>query len=333
MSLTIVGCGLASPFGLTTRDHVFFLRAYAVPPPLPPFVRDDDKAVDVHACRWLAWRMPVEERLVALAEMALSEALESASIERPRLVLCAGRERPGLSEREVRAVESALVSKLRASSSSRVSGEAGIFRALAEADAQGRETGPLVFVAVDSFVSLEWVAHHVARPPSYWEGRPLPPSEASAVLVVDSPARARRERWPVMGTVLKSVTEMGTSNDDNDESPDGAAMTRAFRSLRTGPVHFAFGQTIVDSLRRREWFLMTGRNADSFRAGCAFECVESAIGAVGAAAGAANLVHGLSVLRHDAASFEAPARAPFVAWAISSDGTRGMASIDVEEGT
>lgn len=331
MSLAIVGCGLVSPFGLTTRDHVFFLRAAAVPPPLPPFVREDEKAVDVHACHWLAWRTPVHERLLALAEKAIAEALEHTPIERPRLVMCVGRERPGLSGRDVRAVESALASKLGASSSARVVGEAGVFRALAEADTAGQESGPLVLVAVDSFVSLEWVAHRVASPPGPWEGRPLPPSEAAAVLVLDSPAHARREHWPVLGTVRKSVVQMSTSNDDNDESPDGAAMTRAFRGLRTGPVHFAFGQTIVDSLRRREWFLMTGRNADPFRAGCAFECLESSIGAVGAAAGAANLVYGLSVLRHDAASFEAPGREPFVAWAVSSDGTRGIASVEVEE--
>jgi hypothetical protein len=331
MSLGILGSGLVSPFGNTTRDHVFFLRAAAVPPPLPPFVRDDDKALDLHACRWLAWRTKVADRLIALAAMALDEALAPAPIERPRLVLCVGRERPGLTESDLRAVERALADKLGASSSARVRGEAGVFRALAEADASGHEAGPLVLVAVDSFVSLEWAAHRVASPPSPWEGRPLPPSEAAAALVLESPAQARRMGFPMIGTIRKSAVELGGANDDNDESPDGAAMTRAFRSVQTGPVHFAFGQTIVDSLRRREWFLMTGRNADHFRADCAFECVESAIGAVGAAAGAANLVFGLAVLRHEAAAFEPKGREPFLAWAISSDGTRGIASVAVEK--
>src|SRR5262249_9431929 len=122
----------------------------------------------------------------------------------------------------------------------------------------------------------------------------------------------------------------GDSNDANDEPADGVALTRLLRELGLARVSFAFGQHVVDGLRQRDWLLATARNAEPFRQGCSDECLEYSIGAVGVAGGAMALVYGLAVLQHDAASFDGSRNAPFLAWAISADGMRGMASAVAE---
>ena len=65
--------------------------------------------------------------------------------------------------------------------------------------------------------------------------------------------------------------------------------------------------------------------ADRFEQEHEVACPEGAIGAVGAAAGAVSLVYGLAVMRHGATEDPKAAEAPFLAWAISPDGTRGAA--------
>jgi hypothetical protein len=331
VTLAIAHTGMVSPYGLSPADHVFFLRA-GLTAALSPFLSSDDLIVDAYACPWIDPKASVGDRLLQLAEGATLAAEDPRAPERPVLFLCVGAERPGLSADDIATLEAGLTRRIGAAECVRlVEGEAGFFRALRNARRRADDGAHVVVVAVDSFVSLEWVAHRMKNPPGPWATPPPPWSEGAAALYLQSTSTAEQKGRGIIGTVHASATREGASCDDNDEPVDGVAMTIAYSKLGLGRVHFAFGQTFVDSLRRREWFMMAARNGDQFRHGCAFECIESTIGSVGAAAGAMNLVYGLAMLRHRATPPETPRADPFVAWAISPDGVRGIASVSVEE--
>jgi hypothetical protein len=55
--------------------------------------------------------------------------------------------------------------------------------------------------------------------------------------------------------------------------------------------------------------------------------VETRLGRLGAAAGLFNVAYGASVLHHDATEREVAPGSPALAWAISRDGTRGVATL------
>jgi hypothetical protein len=93
-------------------------------------------------------------------------------------------------------------------------------------------------------------------------------------------------------------------------------------------VGFVFGPDRVDSLRKLEWHAASARNGARFDPACAMLTPETEMGRVGAAAGLVNLVQGLAMLRHGTVLREIipPASRTACAWAISPDGTRGIAS-------
>ncbi len=333
MTLAIVGMGLVSPFGRSPREHVFFLRAGVPAPTALPFEADEDTPVRVHACPWIDAAVGAAERMTALAEAALDTALaplRDAALPEPALAIDLARERPGLDANEQRRVVDALARRFSPPDTGQVWGEAGVFTALKDAERQvARDPAAAVaIVAVDSHISLPFMTHHVLHPPTRWESVRPYPSEAAAALVVMSPKLAARQRLPVLGTVHRSAVAVGAANDDNDETVDAAAMTSVLRELGSASVPCAFGQGVVDALRREEWSRAVARCSAQFW-DCRHFCIETSIGGVGAAAGAANLVHGVALLRHRAADVPAPADA-LMAWAISRDGTRGAASVGVE---
>jgi hypothetical protein len=333
MTAAVVGYGMVSPGGLTPRDHAFFVFSGVLTPPPSPFVTADDRAVDVWYCPWLGASMPVHERLVALAEAALRDALaplqgdlQGASA---ALVLCAGPPRPGLSKEDITRLSEALVARAGCSLALSSAGDAGVFAALSRCmellDKGSARVA--VIVAVDSFISLEAAEERVRFPPSYWSVEAPAPSEAAAAVALMAPDAARRGGLEILGTIRRCASMLGASNDENDAPVDGAAMAAALRSLPSDEaVGFVFGQDRVDSLRKMEWHLASARNAGRFDRACAMWTPEAEIGRVGAAAGLVNLVQGLAMLRHRTALREAaPASRTACAWAISPDGTRGLA--------
>jgi hypothetical protein len=58
--------------------------------------------------------------------------------------------------------------------------------------------------------------------------------------------------------------------------------------------------------------------------------IDTELGAVGAAAGAMNLAYGLAVVDHRTTDAPVQEGDPFLAWAISRDGTRGLAAVSVK---
>ncbi len=330
MTLAVVGMGLVSPFGCSPREHVLFRRAHVPGPFAPPFKRADGEPTRVYFCPWLDAGQEPAERMAELASTALEEALCSytaAGWPAPALRVCMARARPGLDQHTHEAITDALQTRYRPPSMGRFWAEAGVFAALKEAEGElaRDDVGAIAIVAVDSHVSLDWLTHHVQSPPTRWEADRPRPSEAAAALLVMSPKSAQRFRLPALARVHKSALAMGLANDDNDEPVDALPMGAALRELGQAPVLHAFGQGLCDDLRREEWHRAIGRQASRFW-DCQHDCLESDIGAVGAAAGAGNLVYGATALR-----LGALAPGPFVAWAISRDGTRGVASLSVEE--
>lgn len=333
MTPAIVGMGLVSPFGRSPREHVFFGRAHVPGPFTSPFVTDDDTSIRVFHCPWLDAALPIAERLVALTTTALDDALAPIAelgLPAPKLQLCLSRARPGLDVRDLEAVTEAIRTRYHPSSIEQVWAEAGIFAALKEAEAQlaRNDDAIIALLAVDSYVSLGWLTHVVEHPKTRWESARPRPSEAAAALLLMSPKGAHRYRLPVLGTILKSALAVGAANDDNDEPVDALAMGAALREVGSARVPAAFGQSVVDALRREDWYRAVSRQSERFW-DCRNECLESAIGSVGAAAGAANLVYGAAEVRHCAALNPSPSE-PFIAWAISRDGTRGVASVSVQ---
>lgn len=324
MELAIVGTGLVSPVGLSPEEHAFFLRAGARSTTAGAFVGADGEPIRVAHCPWLGARMPVSERLTWMASAALDYARRALGEDRAPVILCTSPPREGLSDDDVAAVADALTIG-REPAPSRASGPAGFFAALREAGERlsSGAARAVAIVAVDSAVhprALEAIRGTLESP---WRRRGPHPAEAAAAVVVMKAGEARARALDVLGTVAFAGVAASSSNDDNDEIVDGAAMTSLLRSAApSGPIGRVFGQHNVDSLRRLEWGYAAARNSTSLRPDAWMECVEEDIGAVGAAAGAVHLVYALAVDRHGTVS--RGEGDPFVAWAISRDGLRGL---------
>ncbi|MFO0759557.1 MAG: hypothetical protein U0359_23900 [Byssovorax sp.] len=334
MTLAVLGMGLVSPFGRSPREHALFRRARVPGPSASPFLDAEDAPVRAHACPFLDAAMPIADRMIALAETALDAAiapLHEAGLPSPTLTVGLARERPGLDAGAAQTVTRALGARSPGAPPSAVWGEAGVFTALQQASREIARDGSraVAVVAVDSYISLPFITHHVKHPPTRWESEGPYPSEAAAALVVASPRLAANLGVPVLATLHKSATARGASNDDNDELVDGIAMVAALRELGDDSVRFAFGQQGVDALRREEWSRATARNAVRFWE-CENVCAESFLGRVGASAGAVSLVYGMAMLRHGCADDLPRGAMPMLAWAVSRDGTRGAASATVD---
>lgn len=332
MSLAVLGTGLVSPVGLTARDHAFFIRAREPAPGPSPFVRSDLRSLDVRLCPWLGARLPVADRLVSMAEMAIAEALAPLPSDvRPAIYLCTARPRPGLTEEDRAHLARAVLARVRAPTSTPVWEASGAFEAIQLAEETFREgrADIAVVVAADTWISIAALAELVEHPPGPWAMEPSCPSEAAAAFVLMSPTEARRRALTPLGVVHAAHVAAGLANDDNDEPADGAAMSRALRAIAPdAPVRAAFGQGSVDDLRAAEWRLAVARSVRSFDPWCQFLCPEEDMGVVGAAAGAVNLVYALAALRHRTVRLAEP-EAPFLVWAISRDGMRGLARCSV----
>ncbi|WP_438007178.1 hypothetical protein WME89_53150 [Sorangium sp. So ce321] len=332
MKLAVVGLGLVSPAGITSSEHVFYLRARVPAPQASPFLLASGQRLSVGFCPWIGARERAAARIARMALAAMDEAtrpLHSApGLDRLALVLVAASPRPGLSRDDVREVEAALAARLGGLEPLQFPGEAGCFAGLRAAEellAAGRARA-VVIVAADSLISIERLRHWVSRPPSPWAAEVPRPSEGAAALVVTAPDAARLARLPLLGTVHGAAIVEGRSTDADDAIVDGVAMTQALRDLpRAGRVGAVFGQLQVGSLRQTEWLLALARTGERFEPEHEVSCPEVDVGVVGAAAGAFNLAYGLATLRHGATGSPAASGAPMLAWAISPDGTRGVA--------
>jgi hypothetical protein len=334
MNLAVVGLGLVSPSGMSPAEHVFFARARLPAPPPRVFLDADDQKLAAIFCPVIGARASMAERLGWLGTRALASALaplREAQIERPALLICAPAPRPGVSADDVAEAERALTLELGGSVAARAAGEAGVFSLLPRAErllTEGaRKGGPtaVVMVGLDSFVSIEALAAEL-RAESPWSLSSPPPSEGAGALALMLPAAARSFGVPVLGSISGAAVAQGAARDDNDDPVDGAGMTTALRALPGGaPVQMVFGQQAVDELRLREWQIAVARCADRFDPDAVFDSVEAHSGRVGAAAGVMGIAHGMAVYRHGAGAGAQPRSGLFHAWAISRDGTRGIA--------
>jgi hypothetical protein len=137
---------------------------------------------------------------------------------------------------------------------------------------------------------------------------------------------ARRHGLAILGSVAGASVAAGAATDDNDAPVDGRAMALAIRALPAGErVRAAFGPWKADRLRQDEWQLASAIARERFAQPASFVCFEASAGRLGAASGLANLVYGLSALRLGALEDRDASNAPMFAWAISPDGTRGVA--------
>jgi hypothetical protein len=330
MNLAIIGTGLVSPVGLTPLHHASFLRAGLGLHPASAFVGSDGATVHVFHCPWLGAKRSVAERLGALGVHALREAIEPLKRvpllkpEDAALFVCVSRPRPGLTDADRQSAVKALTDATMIPLRQVFTGAASFFGALGVAGnfvSTGRVRAAVV-VAVDSFVSLEAVRVELNTPPSAWFREPPPLSEAAAAVVLMKGPEAR-ELALSLGTVHYASALKGQGNDDDDDLVDGATLQALFNQVPDlgAPLVRAYGQDEVDRLRHTEWTCASARTTARFDRVVTTACVERWTGRVGSAAGAMQLVYALAAERHHAMQAGA---GPFVAWAISRDGTRGL---------
>jgi hypothetical protein len=338
LDLAVIGIGLISPAAATSRENVFFLRAGATLPSPSPFLNGDDESIPVGYCPWIQPFEDLERRLVALAANAVEEsaaplhALKSRGELRVAPFACLPSAGSGLADEALARVAAEPVKGLGSAPVDRAAGAAGVFRALREAAdrlRQGAADMALVF-AVDSWMSAPALAARRLRPPNPWlPSRPEPAEGAAAMLITTARTSARLGLRP-LGHIRDSRATAGSSNDQNDDVVDGAAMTSLLYTLSPGsPIRWVYGQSGVDLLRSREWNWAVARMADRFHPEYFDACLEAEVGDIGAAAGLANLVYGFASLRHGAAPAASDPQTPFAAWAVSADGTRGVALCEV----
>ncbi len=213
----------------------------------------------------------------------------------------------------------------------RLTGEAGFFEGLAVCEEllAGGEVRAVALVAADSYVTRGYLAEYRACAGSPWDADLPLPSEGAAALLVTTSQFARDEELEVLATVRHATTRRGDAHDDNDVPLDGAAMTALLHALPDAcrPLRASFGPHGVGALRDRDWNLAAARCA-ALDVSCVAVSLEGDIGRLGAASGAASVVYGIAVHRHGAWPVEPPpTEAPFLAWAVSPDGTRGIAAI------
>lgn len=337
--LAIVGAGLVSPLGLTPEEHAFFLRAEVHAASPGGFMDGEGEPVRAAYCPWLGAELPVAARLVWLARCALRSAvspLEGTSLEsasgrlHAALHVVTAAPRAGLAEADRAALEADLVEAFEPPQAARATGEASCFAALASIGPRlSRGTDPAaVLVAADSWICQDALAAWQRLQQMPWEADLPRAGEVAAALAVMLPDQARREGLEILAMIHHAATALGQANDDNDAIVDGVAMTALLSGLPPlgGPLRASFGPHGMGSLRRREWEMAAARLAGRLDPACDFICLESSIGTAGAAAGLAGLVYALAVHRHATWSTPRAAGAPFVAWAISPDGIRGLAA-------
>ncbi|MDI1433421.1 hypothetical protein [Polyangium sorediatum] len=311
MTLSVVGLGLCSPAGALVRDHVFFPRANAPPPAPAPFVLADGRPFEVGYARFVPPDLDLPDRLIALGRIALEEARPAPGMP---LVVCLPAPCEGLPAALLDDVASRLAAVAESSRVECFTGAAGVFDALARIDAHGWPGA--VIVGVDSFFHADRAAALAARPPGPFAPARLWPAEGAGALVV---VRGMRKD---ASTILMSKTAHGRGTDDDDEPVDAAALTNLLADLPEGtPIRVVFGQDRVDALRAREWEWSAARQASRFHAEALGVCLEAEIGQVGAAAGVMGLVHAFGSVRHGVC----PSDSRLLAWALSQDGTRGLA--------
>lgn len=331
MTLHVLGAGLVSPIATSAHQHALFVEAGLGKNPPTAFFSADDAPIFVHHAPWLGARMPLAERMAALAvgaaREALAQACDAAASQRTALALCIGESdgRPdeGVVEQATKAIADGLGVRVRG----RARGAASAFAAMAAAAdwlAAG-DVDAVLLVAVDSMVSLE-VARAEARGAPAWVLEAPSPSEAAAALVLVREGVG--PRGASLALLSAASTLRGEGSDMDDAPVLGTAMTTLLERVASSDVARVYGQLQVDDLRRDEWTFAAGRCADRLAPTVDSLCLEASIGRVGGAAGLAQVAW--AIARERALPAAAIPAGPALCWAISADGTRGLVRVQVE---
>jgi hypothetical protein len=337
-ALAVVGTGLVTPLARTPAEHALFIRAEVGAPAPGGFANEKGEPIPVAYCPWLGAHPAAEDRLVALAKVALADALDplrrrEGGARVPLAVLAiSSAPRVGLGEPERKAFEAALASEVKERAVGRLTGEAGFFEGLGVAQRvlQGGAVRAVLVIAADSYVTPAYLAEYQHLGACAWDTDLPRPSEGAAAVLLTTPDFARREGVEVLATIRYAATRHGEASDENDVLVDGADLAALLRGLPGAcrPIGASFGPHGGGALREREWNLAAARSVEAFDASCACLALENTVGALGAASGAANFVYGLAVHRYGAWPVEYGPRvdAPFIAWGISRNGIRGIAA-------
>ncbi|APR87915.1 hypothetical protein A7982_13264 [Minicystis rosea] len=279
----------------------------------------------------------MSDRMLELARHALEDALRPLRAARAapvlELHLCMPQQRAGLTPEDRARLETRVRGVAGAKAVTTFTGATGVFDALKHAQVRldADAVAAVAIVAVDSYVGEDALAEHVENPPSPWANTSPPPAEGAAALLVTTSAGAERLGLATQGTIHHAATAPGRATDDNDLPADGEAMASLLRTLPplAAPAPLVFGQASTDTLRYAEWQIAVARHPSRVHHEYEMRSFEAELGLVGDAAGAMNLAYGLAVTRHRTSGMDLATGVPFLAWAISRDGMRGVAAVSV----
>ncbi|MBK8259655.1 MAG: hypothetical protein IPK82_44235 [Polyangiaceae bacterium] len=350
--LILAGSGLVSPLGLGVIEHVFYTRASVSAPAPAAFETAVGDRLEVAHCGFLGAAAPPAERLSRLAEIAAHQALapwEGASGPRSVALVFIAPQRAGLDTAAVAQARDRVAQRARAVSVQTRTGAAAAFAAISQARTwlDTPDITAVLVVAVDSHIAVDALVDFFEHTDSPFARRTPPPAEGAAAWLLTSRERARALglRGPL---VVAASTALGQGHDNDDTIVDGRALTSLMDGLPPSRVELVCGQELVDDLRSRDWFLAHARfshdgaaggpkpRANSARIANRFSdttqlvTLEQETGRLGAAAGVAAVAFGAGQLAHGVFAEIAP-EAPLLAWAISTDGTRGVALLNGAE--
>lgn len=331
MNLAIFGTGLVTPIATNAPQHAAFVASGLGLNPASAFLVDDEPLAVRH-CPWLGAQVGVRDRQIVLARRALLEGVGGPSGSEIPLLVCTSQDRLGFTAED----RAALLRALDAENEERWArgrfrvretflGAAGAFDALAYANelvASGADR--VALVAVDSLISLDTIRDLFPTLQAPWTSDVLAPSEGAAATLLGPRGDGQ------IAEVLFAATKLGQGSDDDDAIVDGAAMTALVRAIpRCAPITRWYGQSQGDQLRRHEWRYAITRNVERAHPDYDGICLEHESGSLGAAAGLAHLVYGVACELHHEPDDDPRPGGPIAAWAISRDGLRGLAALEV----
>lgn len=317
MRLAIVGAGLVTPLGITPLQHAAFLRA-GLGVASPSGFEHEGEPVPARHCAWLGAKMPLLQRLVALARRALSSALEGRSVESLWLVL------PSPRWSFENADRARVAETLASMTGVKVTVCKDTAEAIEQAEAElARGAALTALLAVDSFVTLDDVDASLDRNP--WDAEHPPPGEGAAAWIV---GRATKN---ALASLDYASALRGPDTEDEEGIVDGAPMTDLVRTLPRGgsSIVRSYGQAELDRFRRNEWTYAVARNRARFDMRLGERCLETFAGTLGAASLLASAVYGVACEHHFASREHHAGSGPFVAWAVHDDGTRSLAMLSL----
>lgn len=327
--LLVAAAHLVSPLGRGIDEHAAFIAGEVEPAARSTNQDTDRDAADedddasaefvtdapVAAVPWIPADAVLAVRVGVLAAQAARGAIAASPVDADEVILVLPGACAGVDAAAHEVASGAMLAVLPPALRSRVRVQTSAAGALLEAARVATKGSAVLVIAADSLAAPEVIEASRDRSSS-WDA-PLPRAGESAAALVLAP----RSAVATVGVgALRAVgAARGVGSEDDDESPDGAAMTELLRGLpRSGPLRWVFGPFSTSALARREWDLGSTRAHARLDAHFRDVSFEHEVGRTGGAQLLAEVAYALGVARYRGVE------EPLLVWGFEPDGTRAV---------